>query len=249
MTQDDDQRIGEAPEEPSVELPGGEGISHRPIQFFFVVDASGSMAGRKIDSLNHAIREAVPAMRKAADANPGVRVEVRALRFSDGAQWHLPGAMDVNDFEWVDIADPGGLTALGEALRLLAPELDVPPLPERTKPPVIVLVSDGHPTDQWKSGLAELLAKPWGQKSIRLAVGVGEDVDMEALHEFMGGNPEIKPLQATDAPTLIRYMKWASTVGVTSSSAPRAAAQAVDLILAVAPAPVPADQVKPEDVF
>ena len=188
---------------------GAQGIAVRQLQFFFVIDASGDMAGSKMDAVNHAMPEAIAAMRRAAEGHPGERVEVRAIRYGDGAQWHLLPATDVNDLEWVDIAaDPLASPALGAALHLLAPALGSPPLPKRTKRPLILLVSAGHPADDWRSGLAELLAQPWGRKSVRLAIGIGGDVDMAVLHEFMGNDPESKPLQATDAPSFISYLKW-----------------------------------------
>jgi|GEM_PF-3105764 len=40
------------------ERPGGM-LAKRPLQFIWIVDCSGSMIGRKIDSLNLAIREAI----------------------------------------------------------------------------------------------------------------------------------------------------------------------------------------------
>ncbi len=36
---------------------------------------------------------------------------------------------------------------------------------ERALPPVLVLISDGQPNDDFDSGLKELLSKPWGKES------------------------------------------------------------------------------------
>ena len=68
--------------------PGGE-LSTRPIHFIFIADCSSSMAGDKISSLNTAIREAIPHMQTVAGENPNAEVLVRAVKFSDGAQWHI----------------------------------------------------------------------------------------------------------------------------------------------------------------
>ena len=49
----------------------GARLSARPLHFFFVTDASGSMAvDGKIQSLNNAIREAIPHLREVAAQNP-----------------------------------------------------------------------------------------------------------------------------------------------------------------------------------
>ena len=48
----------------------GGSMSGRPLHFIWIADCSGSMSGDKIQSLNTAIREAIPEMRKVALANP-----------------------------------------------------------------------------------------------------------------------------------------------------------------------------------
>ena len=48
----------------------GGTLAARPLQFIWIADCSGSMEGKKIESLNFGIREAIPAMRDVADENP-----------------------------------------------------------------------------------------------------------------------------------------------------------------------------------
>ena len=48
---------------------------------------------------------------------------------------------------------------------------------ERALPPVLVLISDGQPTDDFEGGLRVLMAEPWGMKAVRLAVAIGGELD------------------------------------------------------------------------
>lgn len=197
--------------------PGGE-IASRELHFFFLVDTSGSMSGDKIGSLNFAIKEALPAMRKAADENPTAKLLVRAIEFGRTARWLNPTPQPVEDFYWTDL-DAGGLTPMGEALELLASQLTMPPMSERALPPVIVLVTDGEPTDNFPRGLKAVLDLPWGKKAVRLGIAIGNDANHEVLKDFIN-NVEIPVLQANNAETLSNYIRWASTVVVGSVSAP-----------------------------
>ena len=86
--------------------PGGE-LSTRPIHFIFIADCSSSMAGDKISSLNTAIREAIPHMQTVAGENPNAEVLVRAVKFSDGAQWHISQPTKIDQFQWVDLHTSG----------------------------------------------------------------------------------------------------------------------------------------------
>jgi len=190
-------------------MPGGP-LAYRPLHFFWVCDVSSSMKGRgKIEQLNYAIKEALPDMKKTADQNPNAQVFVRTLIFGSGAKWINPTMIPIEQFTWLDLkAD--GVTDMGTALKMIADELKVPPMPKRALPPVIVLISDGHPTDDFDRGLRALMNETWGSKAVRIAISIGSDADTDVLRRFIGYE-EIEVLNANNPQQLINYIKWAST--------------------------------------
>ena len=164
-------------------------LSNRPLHFIYLCDCSGSMAAQgKMQALNQAIRQSLPGMAEVARENPEARVLVRALRFADRAEWHLEQPTPVDHLQWRDL-EAGGITAMGEALERLAGVLQSPPMEERALPPVLVLISDGQPTDDFETGLATLMRQPWAQKAVRLAIALGHDADLEVLQQFIGPDP------------------------------------------------------------
>ena len=196
----------------------GEALATRPLHFIWIADCSGSMAGEKINSLNFAIREALPAMRSVAEENPNAEILCRAISFESNAKWHIPTPTPVDDFEWIDLS-VGGLTSMGAALKLVAKELSMENMAERALPPVLVLLSDGAPTDDFRSGLNELTSSPWGRKAVKLSIAIGSNVDLDVLQDFIG-HDEIKPLVANNSAQLVDYIKWASTVVLKAASSP-----------------------------
>ena len=90
---------------------------------------------------------------------------------------------------------------------------------ERALPPVLVLISDGQPTDSYERGLQELMDQPWGTKAVRIAIAIGADADYYVLQKFIG-HVEIKPLQANNPESLVNYIKWVSTAVLKSASSP-----------------------------
>lgn len=222
-----------------LESLGVEKVAARPLQFIWILDCSGSMKGEKIQQLNFAIRDAIPAMQDVAADNINAEVLVRALKFSSGAQWHIATATPVEQFEWTDLTAEG-VTDMGKAFLLAADQLDTSNMPDRGLPPVLVLVSDGEPTDDYKKGLETLLSKPWAKKAARIAIAIGQDANTDVLQEFIG-NSEIKPLQANNAKTLVNYIKWVSTQVLKSVSAP--GSQSADALKAQSNVsiPMPAD--------
>lgn len=197
--------------------PGGE-ITSRPLHFFWIVDCSGSMSGDKIQSLNNAIRETIPEMRRIASENVNAQLLVRVLEFSNGARWRVATPTPADQFTWTDLS-ANGVTDMGTALRELAKQLRIPPMSERALPPVLALLSDGQPTDDFNSGLKELLDLPWGKKAVRVAIAIGQDCDREVLQKFIA-NPELHPLDANSPEALVKQIRWVSTVVVQAASAP-----------------------------
>jgi uncharacterized protein YegL len=198
--------------------PGGE-LSARQLHFIWIADCSGSMGvDGKVEALNTAIDESIPHMRQVAAENPNAQLLVRALRFGTGAQWHISQPVPIEEFQWTPLT-ADGTTDLGKALCEVSEQLAVDKMPSRALPPVLVLISDGQPTDDYKAGLKRLMDQPWGKKAVRIAVAIGRDADLNCLQEFIG-NVEFKPLQANNAERLVQLIKWASTVVVQSASAP-----------------------------
>ncbi|MCD8149055.1 MAG: VWA domain-containing protein [Clostridiales bacterium] len=191
--------------------PGGE-LATRPLHFFWIVDCSGSMFGEKIGAVNHAIQSVIPDMREAAESNPNAQLLVRTLRFATGASWITPEPVPIEDFAWDDLDASGRqLTNMGQAIEMVASQLRIPPMPERALPPVLVLLSDGQPTDMdnYKKSLNDLLHLPWGKKAVKIAISIGRDADDTVLQDFTG-NPELV-LEANNASMLTEAIRWAST--------------------------------------
>lgn len=232
------------------ESPGGQ-LAKRPLHFIWIADCSGSMAGTKIASLNTAIKESIKPTQDVADGNPQAEIFVRALKFSDGAQWHVAQPTDIHGFTWQDI-QADGCTDMGVALEMVADVLKVENMPQRGLPPVLCLITDGRPTDNFQAGLDKLLAQPWGIKAVRISIAIGEDADLEVLQKFIG-NDEVKPLVAHNVQDLVKKIRWVSTAVIGAAAKPASrppgapASPAINLAI---PAPPPnAAPTSAADVF
>ena len=228
-------------------LPGGP-LARRPLHFIWIADCSGSMGhDGKIQSLNYAIRAALPAMQDAAAENPNAEVMVRAVKFSSGASWHVANPVPVEQFGWDDL-EASGVTEMGKALQLVAEQLDPAIMPQRALPPVLVLISDGHPTDDASAGLRALMAQPWGTKAVRIAIAIGGDAEKSVLQRFIG-HPELEPLQANNSESLVRSIKWVSTAVLKSASSPANQVLNADQGPNVSLPPLPDPDVKDNNVW
>lgn len=197
----------------------GARLAARPLHFVFLLDGSGSMgADGKIDALNDAIRGALPHLRDLADQNPFVDLLVRAIVFADGARWHLAEPTPVRDVAWSPVV-AGGFTDLGAALVKVSQVLQVPPMELRAFPPVLVVISDGRPTDDFERGLAALLAQPWGKRAVRLAIAIGTDADLDVLQQFID-DPALRPFTAGDPEQLAYLVRFVSTAASQLASTP-----------------------------
>ena len=191
-----------------LKIPGGA-LANRPLHFFWMVDCSSSMAGDRIGAVNHAIQECIEPMREEAAGNPNAQLYIHTLKVASGASWVTAEPVPIEEFAWEDV-EANGITDMGKAFELLAGQLSMPPMPDRALPPVIVLLTDGYPTDDWKRPLEKLLKMPWGKKAVKVAIAIGKDAERSVLEAFTG-NPEAV-LDAGNPEVLTHFIKWASTV-------------------------------------
>ena len=206
--------------------PGGQ-LAALPLHFVWIADCSGSMTAQgKMASLNNAAREALPQMKKVAGDNPNAEVFIRVLRFATSASWVIEKPTPVQYFRWQELtATPGGATDLGYALTLLARELRPDTMPGRALPPVLVLLTDGYPTDDFGAGLDALMQEPWGAKALRIGIKIGTEGPDDVLRRFIG-NPQVALLDARNADELVRCIRWASTSVLAAASSPRIGGEA-----------------------
>jgi uncharacterized protein YegL len=192
-------------------------LARRQLQVMFALDCSGSMQGDRIASLNYAMRTALPELADVAAENPEIDVKVRVLRFADEAEWQGEAA-SAGVYAWHDLAADGE-TNMGAALRVLARALSPDEMQGRQLPPVIVLASDGLPTDDFEDALGEFFAAPFAESAVRVAIAIGTDADMDPLDRFIR-HPTARPLRASNATELVNRIKWATTAPVKAVSSP-----------------------------
>lgn len=203
----------------------GGAVGRKPLHFIFVLDVSGSMLrGGRIQALNNAIREVIPHLRDEARANPHAELLVRVLTFATEVEWAVREPTPIEAFRWAPVrAMPQTFTELGSALRELAEAMRQMDQAGGAFPPAVILVSDGRPTHSrgphFAQGLQEFLNERWGAASVRLALGVGHDADMNALRRFVN-NEEIPLLRADNPEQLVEYIIWASKAASRGASMP-----------------------------
>ena len=195
---------------------------HRPpLDFYWVLDQSGSMQGDKIATLNQGVRSATALIARAASSK-GVEVMMRVVLF-DSQVYASQKPTRAADFVWRDL-QANGQTMMGAAFRTLAQELRKAQLIVCGPPPVIVLASDGMPSDDAYSGLQNVMAERDGKRAVRLAVAIGRDADRRIMQAFIGRDA-VRPLEANNAQALVDSVQWISTEVVASASDPRVASR------------------------
>ena len=200
-------------------------IARRKMILFFLIDTSGSMAGKKIQSVNDAIENVLPIIGELSDENPDAEINIAAMKFSTGVDWVYNEPKEAKDFIWQPV-NPESLTSLGEACRELSRKLSRTNgfMPTSTGSgyyaPAIILLSDGGPTDDFQSGLKVLKENSWFKNAIKVAIAIGDDADEDVLRDFTGSSEAVIKVHNIDAlKTMIRVIAVTSSqIGSKSSS-------------------------------
>lgn len=180
---------------------------------FFLIDVSKSMKGTKIGSLNSTMEELLPSLIGVGEASTDVKIAV--MKFSTKVEWVTPNPVRIEEYQHWNRLEPEGLTFMGDAFMELSKKLSRNSFlnaPSLSFAPVIFLLSDGSPNDDWKKGLETLKENKWFQYGLKIALGIGSEVNMDVLREFTG-NDEL----AVQAKTADQLRELVKLLAVTSS--------------------------------
>lgn len=155
---------------------------NRRLPVYLLIDCSESMIGGGIE----AVRSGITAMLSKLRADPHAldSVHLSVITFDAEARVLVP-LTSLLDFQEPSLNIRPG-TALGSALNLLADRIqsEVRKTSHDTKGdyrPLVFLLTDGQPSDNWKASLSRVGAKVKPRPANIYAIGCGLDVDYSVL--------------------------------------------------------------------
>jgi uncharacterized protein YegL len=210
----------------------------RRLPVYLLLDCSGSMSGEPIEAVRQGVRALVSDLRGDPQALETAWLSV--ITFASSAQQVVP-LTELMQFQEPNL-DASGSTSLGEALKLLDQCLDrevrkSTPTQKGDWKPLVFLMTDGQPTDNW-----EMFADMIKQKKVGnvIACAAGSGADGSLLKRITEVVVELTNLQP-DA--LKAFFKWvSSSIKTTSQSVAQVTADAAPVNL---PPPPPQIQIVP----
>lgn len=187
----------------------------RPLPVIILADVSGSMGvDGKIEALNQALKDMIESF--AQEGRMNAEIHLGLITFGDTVTQHLPlsPAHQIKAFSRLNAS---GRTPMGAAFDMVSQLLeDKELIPSRAYRPVVILVSDGIPTDDITQPLSRLESGERSQKATRLALAIGSDADLSYLKKF-SNDPEAPLFQANDARDIRNFFR-AVTMSVSARS-------------------------------
>ncbi|WP_024861299.1 vWA domain-containing protein [Ruminococcus flavefaciens] len=166
-------------------------VSKKSLVIFFLIDTSGSMKGKKMGELNTVMEELIPEIRRVGEADTEVKIAV--LTFSTEVRWMYSNPIPIEDFEWARLR-ASGVTSMGAAFKELNHRMSRNSFlnsPSLSFAPVIFLMTDGYPSDDYKEGLRELQTNSWYKFGLKAALGIGQEANDNILAEFTGSKDTV----------------------------------------------------------
>lgn len=205
-------------------LKGFAAPEPRPLPVIVLADTSGSMSvNSKIEALNEALKTMILSF--GHESRLRAEIQVGLITFGgDAAQAHVP-LVGAHRIDGVQALVANGRTPMGSAFAMARQWLeDKVMVPSRAYRPVLVLVSDGAPTDDWQAPLEALKASERGQKATRFAMAIGADADRAMLRQFTN-DPEAPVFDADGARDIVKFFRAVtmSVVARSTSGAPNTA--------------------------
>ena len=185
----------------------------RRLPVYLLLDTSGSMMGEPIEAVKNGVQTMVSALRQDPYALETAFLSI--ITFNSSASQPVP-LTELTSFQTPSI-DASGTTSLGAALSLLAQraEVEVNKTTAEQKgdwKPIVFIMTDGMPTDDWQKGLSDFQKQRWGMV---VACAAGQAVDTTILKQI---TEVVVKLDTADSSSFKAFFKWVSASISTSSA-------------------------------
>jgi len=184
----------------------------RRLPVYLLLDTSGSMSGEPIEAVKNGVQVLISTLRQDPYALETAYLSV--ITFDSSAKQVVP-LTELASFQTPSIV-ASGTTELGAALSLLGDriEAEVGRTTADAKgdwKPLIFIMTDGSPTDDWKKGLDRLKKVRTG---IVIACAAGPGADTSVLKQI---TEVVVQLDKADSNTIKAFFKWVSASVSTGS--------------------------------
>ncbi len=185
----------------------------RRLPVYLLLDTSGSMSGEPIEAVKNGVQVMISSLRQNPQAIETAFISV--ITFDTSAKQIIP-LTDLASFQMVDIKATG-VTALGDALQLVASKIDseVQKTTHDQKgdwKPLVFIMTDGIPTDNWQNGLAEFKKR---KTAFVVACAAGTGADTSILKQI---TDNVVSLDTADSNSIAKFFQWVTaSIGVSST--------------------------------
>lgn len=198
----------------------------RPLPVVLLLDVSGSMSGDKIKALHTAATEMIQSF--ADQQLKETEIIVSIITFGQTVDLHI-GTPQQPYLPVTKLRDDGlgtftarGGTPMGVALSMAKDLIeDRDATPKRAYRPIVVLVSDGQPNDDWREPMKTFLTTGRTANCQRYSVAIGYDADEKVLRQFAQDDNAF--FLAADAASLADTFRKVSTQAIDNESKSRMA--------------------------
>ena len=189
-----------------------DGIAKQKLHVMLIVDTSRSMQGDRIGQVNTAIADIHKYLIDLQGENTNVDFYLSIMTFANKAEF-LDGYRGVN----VNDMTPPTLKAIGYSNLHCAYEELAPALHKESNggmmpdfggiAPIILLLTDGHPTKATEKQLAELKKLPWFRAALRygIAIELNDERTIRVLTEFTEDRDCV--IECIDSSTLAKIIQ------------------------------------------
>jgi uncharacterized protein YegL len=206
----------------------------RRMPVYLLLDVSGSMAGARIAAVEQGVQMLHNELMGLPQAVELVHLSV--ITFADSAS-QINLLTPITSFKPPTLSAAGS-TSMGAAFHTLAQALDREIILNSAGKkgdfkPLIFLLTDGEPTDNWQAELNALKARSTKKPGTIIALGCGEDVNMATLRAIA----DVALLMVNASPDNLKaFFKWVSQ-SVSAGSIQAGAASGADVAAAIAVPP------------
>jgi uncharacterized protein YegL len=185
----------------------------RRLPVYLLLDTSGSMSGEPIEAVKNGVQVMISSLRQNPQAIETAFISV--ITFDSVAQQIIP-LTDLASFQMVDIKATG-VTAFGDALKLVSNKIDNEVAKTTLEQkgdwkPLVFIMTDGIPTDDWQSGLNEFKQR---KTAFTVACAAGSGADTSILKQI---TENVVSLDTADSASIGKFFQWVTaSIGVSST--------------------------------